>query len=92
MNAAHILIVEDGLFEALVMQRGRLKNMQQLLEWWVISFTLFKEWNSIEKTKGKVVVEKDNTDIRYRIIELLSYWNGLVISTQLMHQLIRHTW
>jgi hypothetical protein len=36
-------------------------------------------------------VEKDNTDIRYRIIELLSYWNGLVISTQLMLQLIRHT-
>ena len=92
MNAAHILIVEDDLFEALVMQRGRLKNMQQLLEWWVISFTLFKEWNSIEKTKGEVVVEKDNTDIRYRIIELLSYWNGLAISTQLMHQLIRHTW
>mgnify|MGYP000034420820 CR=1 FL=1 len=33
MNAAHILIVEDDLFEALVMQRGRLKNMQQLREW-----------------------------------------------------------
>ena len=33
MNAAYILIVEDDLFEALVMQRGRLKNMQQLLEW-----------------------------------------------------------
>jgi hypothetical protein len=29
-------------------------------------------------------VEKDNTDIRYRIIELLSYWIGLVNTTQLM--------
>jgi hypothetical protein len=29
-------------------------------------------------------VEKDSTDIRYRIIELLGYWAGLVSSTQLM--------
>jgi len=29
-------------------------------------------------------VEKDNTDIRYRIIELLGYWAGLVNTTQLM--------
>jgi hypothetical protein len=29
-------------------------------------------------------VEKDNTNIRYRIIELLSYWEGLVNTTQLM--------
>jgi hypothetical protein len=35
-------------------------------------------------------VEKDNTDIRYRIIELLGYWAGLVNTTQLMQQLIRH--
>jgi len=35
-------------------------------------------------TKNEVVVEKDNTHIRYRIIELLSYWEGLVNTTQLM--------
>jgi hypothetical protein len=29
-------------------------------------------------------VEKDNTDIRYRIVELLGYWAGLVNTTQLM--------
>jgi hypothetical protein len=29
-------------------------------------------------------VEKDNTDIRYRIIELLGYWAGLVNTTQLI--------
>jgi predicted DNA-binding transcriptional regulator YafY len=29
-------------------------------------------------------VEKDSTDIRYRIIELLGYWAGLVNTTQLM--------
>jgi predicted DNA-binding transcriptional regulator YafY len=27
---------------------------------------------------------KDHTNIRYRIIELLSYWEGLVNTTQLM--------
>jgi predicted DNA-binding transcriptional regulator YafY len=29
-------------------------------------------------------VEKDNTDLRFRIIELLGYWAGLVNTTQLM--------
>jgi hypothetical protein len=42
----------------------------------VFSLALFKRVNSIDKTKNEVVVEKDNTDIRYRIIELLGYWVG----------------
>jgi predicted DNA-binding transcriptional regulator YafY len=34
--------------------------------------------------KERVVVEKDNKDTRYRTIELLVHWTGLVNSTQLM--------
>jgi predicted DNA-binding transcriptional regulator YafY len=38
----------------------------------------------MDKVKVRVIMVRDHTNIRYRIIELLSYWQGLVNTTQLI--------
>jgi predicted DNA-binding transcriptional regulator YafY len=43
-----------------------------------------KSLHIIDKVKMRVGMVRDHTNIRYRIIELLSYWQGLVNTTQLI--------